>query len=107
MQMLRPAERLPRAGARCELDRTKAAAGIYLEGTQMLLFARETLETGFPLIEADREAISCGLAAGLSSAAMPAGAIRRAQTLLNDRPRKVLNYRIPHEAFTTLVAPDS
>jgi IS30 family transposase len=38
---------------------------------------------------------------------LPAGAIRRAQNLLNDRPRKVLNYRTPHEAFTTLVALDS
>ncbi len=38
---------------------------------------------------------------------LPAGAIRRAQNLLNNRPRKVLNYRTPHEAFTTLVALDS
>jgi IS30 family transposase len=38
---------------------------------------------------------------------LPAGAIRRAQNLLNNRPRKVLNYRTPHEAFTALVALDS
>ena len=38
---------------------------------------------------------------------LPAGAIRRAQNLLNDRPRKVLNYRTPNEVFTTLVALDS
>jgi IS30 family transposase len=38
---------------------------------------------------------------------LPIGAIRRAQNLLNDRPRKVLNYRTPNEAFTTLVALDS
>ena len=38
---------------------------------------------------------------------LPAGAIRRAQNLLNGRPRKVLNYRTRHEAFTALVALDS
>jgi transposase, IS30 family len=38
---------------------------------------------------------------------LPAGAIRHVQNLLNNRPRKVLNYRTPHEAFTTLVALDS
>ena len=30
--------------------------------------------------------------------------IRRAQDLLNDRPRKVLQFEKPHEAFTRLVA---
>jgi IS30 family transposase len=38
---------------------------------------------------------------------LPPGAIRRAQNLLNDRPRKVLNYRTPNEAFSALVALDS
>jgi IS30 family transposase len=38
---------------------------------------------------------------------LPPGAIRRAQTLLNDRPRKVLNYSTPKEAFIALVALDS
>jgi IS30 family transposase len=38
---------------------------------------------------------------------LPAGAILRAQNLLNNRPRKVLNYRTPKEAFSTLVALDS
>ena len=38
---------------------------------------------------------------------LPAGAILRAQNLLNDRPRKVLNYRTPKEVFTALVALDS
>jgi IS30 family transposase len=38
---------------------------------------------------------------------LPAGAVLRAQNLLNNRPRKVLNYKTPKEAFTTLVALDS
>jgi IS30 family transposase len=38
---------------------------------------------------------------------LPAGAILRAQNLLNDRPRKVLNYRTPKEVFTALIALDS
>jgi len=38
---------------------------------------------------------------------LPAGAILKVQRLLNDRPRKILNYRTPKEAFTALVALDS
>ena len=38
---------------------------------------------------------------------LPKGSVRRVQNLLNDRPRKVLNYRTPNEAFATLVALDS
>jgi IS30 family transposase len=38
---------------------------------------------------------------------LPTGAVRHVQNLLNDRPRKVLNYRTPNEAFTALVALDS
>ena len=38
---------------------------------------------------------------------LPNGSIRHVQNLLNNRPRKVLNYRTPNEAFATLVALDS
>jgi IS30 family transposase len=38
---------------------------------------------------------------------LQAGELLHVQNLLNGRPRKVLNYRTPKEAFTALVALDS